>query len=180
MLRSPKDFTFMTGMFQFCGRVINAAEKASDPVMTSTVMCCEVKNAVKFPGSPLFYDLTHGDQFVTLDAPFVLNMGDHPLTKKDSEGGIAVIFCWRYHLGGENGVVLENAGLAFLQHLSYNRHLCNLLTLANLLQPQMNRFSTNIANMQADLASSSSARPAFEQVQGSVQDAGEGHVAGSN
>ena len=174
MLSSVKDLTSMTGMFQFCGRVINAAEKASDPVMTSTVMCCEVKNAVKFPGSPLFYDLTHGDQFVTLDAPFVLNMGEHTLTKKDSEGGVAVIFCWRYHLGGENGVVLENAGLAFLQHLSYNRHLCNLLTLANLLQPQMSRFSTNIANMQADNASSSSAWTAIEQV------AGEGHVAGSN
>ena len=139
-----------------------------------------MKNAVKFPGSPLFYDLTHGDQFVTLDAPFVLNMEENTLIKKDSEGGVAVILCWRYHLGGENGVVLENAGLVFLQHMSYNRHLCNLLTLANLLQPQMNRFSTNIANMQADLASSSSARPAIEQVQGSVQDAGEGHVAGSN
>ena len=145
------------GMFQFCGRVINAAAKASDPVMTSTVMCCEVKNAVKFPGSPLFYDLTHGDQFVTLDAPFVLNMGEDPLTKRDSEGGVAVIFCWRYHLGGENGVVLENAGLAFLQH-----------------------FSTKIANMRADLASSSSGWPAIEPVQGSVQAAREGHVAGSN
>ena len=168
------------GMFQFCGRVINAAAKASDPVMTSTVMCCEVKNAVKFPGSPLFYDLTHGDQFVTLDAPFVLNMGEDPLTKRDSEGGVAVIFCWRYHLGGENGVVLENAGLAFLQHLSYNRHLCNLLTLAKLLEPQMNKFSTKIANMQADLASNSSAWPAIEPVQGSVQAGSEGHVAGSN
>ena len=167
-------------MFQFCGRVINAAAKASDPVMTSTVMCCEVKNAVKFPGSPLFYDLTHGDQFVTLDAPFALNMSDHTLTKRDSEGGVEVIFCWRYHLGGENGVVLENAGLAFLQHLSYNRHLCNLLTLAKLLEPQMSNFSTKIANMQADYASSSSGWPAIEPVQGSVQDAGEGHVAGSN
>ena len=37
MLSSVKDLTSMTGMFQFCGRVINAAEKASDPVMTGTV-----------------------------------------------------------------------------------------------------------------------------------------------
>ena len=180
MLSSAKDLTFMTGMFQFCGRVIDAAAKASDPVITSTVLCCEVKNAVKFPGSPLFYDLTHGDQFVTLDAPFVLNMSEDPLTKRDNEGGVLVIFCWRYHLGGENGVVLENAGLAFLQHLSYNRHLCNLLTLATLLQPQMSNFSTKIANMQADNAASSSGWPTIEPVQGSVQAAREGHVAGSN
>ena len=167
-------------MFQFCGRVINAAAKASDPVMTSTVMCCEVKNAVKFPGSPLFYDLTHGDQFVTLDAPFALNMSDHTLTKRDSEGGVEVIFCWRYHLGGENGVVLENAGLAFLQHLSYNRHLCNLLTLAKLLEPQMSNFSTKIANMQADSAASSAGWQTIDPDLGTVQVVRAGHVVGSN
>ena len=168
------------GMFQFCGRVIDAAAKASDPVMTSTVMCCEVKNAVKFPGSPLFYDLTHGDQFVTLDAPFVLNMGEDPLTKRDSEGGVAVIFCWRYHLGGENGVVLDNAGLAFLQHLSCTRHLCNLLALAKLLEPQMSSFSTKIANMQADNAASSSGWQTIDPDLGTVQVVRAGHVVGSN
>ena len=157
MLSSGSDLKSMTGMFHFCGRVIDAADKASDPVMTSTVMCCEVKNDMKFTDSPLFYDMTHGDTFVTLDAPFLLQMGENQKIKQDREGGVAVIFCWKYHLGGENGVVLENAGLAFLQHLSYSRHLCNLLTLAKLLAPQMNKFSTKIANMQADHASSSTA-----------------------
>ena len=156
MLSKPNDVGFMHGMFQCGGIVINTADTASDPMAISSVMCCEVNRDVKFPGSPLFHDLTQGDQFVTLDAPFVLNMGENSIIKKDRDEGVAVIFCWRYHLGGEQGVTLENAGLCFMQHLTTNRHLCNLLTLAETLKPQMNQFSTKIACMQANQSSSSS------------------------
>ena len=156
MLNLGNDVKYMSGMFQFGGIVINAADQASDPRVKSSVMCCEVNRDIKFPGSPLFHDLTLGDQFVTLDAPFVLKMSENSIIKQDREGGVAVIFCWRYHLGGEQGVTLENAGLCFMQHLTYNRHLCNLLTLAQILKPQMNQFSTKIACMQAAQSSSSS------------------------
>ena len=61
MLNESNQMRFMGGMFQFGGLVISAAQQASDPLVPMTVMCYDVSSDVKFPDSPLFYDLTHGD-----------------------------------------------------------------------------------------------------------------------
>ena len=60
MLNSWDDCTYMSGMLQLGDIVINAAEQASDPMVSTSVMCCGVKWHVKFPESPLLYDLRIG------------------------------------------------------------------------------------------------------------------------
>ena len=102
-----------------------------------------------------------------MDAPFVLKMGDRSilkqdmdeaicLLKQDRDEGMALIFCWRYHLDGEQGLKLEKAGLCFLQHLTLDSDMSKLLTLAQILKPQMHKFRTKIDCMQAAQSASSS------------------------
>ena len=139
--------SFTLGMFQLFGIIINAAEEAKD-----CVLCCEGAEKHSYPGSPLFYDTNLGDNFLTLDPPFTLNMNENKVNNND-----AVVYGWRYHTDFKTGVRLEKAGLCFLQHLSSKKHPFNLLSLAQLVKPKMSNFSTKIACMQADKDSSTSA-----------------------
>ena len=70
---------------------------------------------------------------------------------------MAVFFAWRYHPDPEMGVKLEKAGLVFLQHMNINKHYTNLQSLACLLRPRMDSFSTQVAIMQAGSSSSTTA-----------------------
>ena len=150
----PGSIPYTLAMFQLCGIIIDAADRGSDPMVTSNVMCCEVKEPLLFQDSPMFSDLDQGDTVVTIDRPFVIEMGQRNIFKHDTPDGAAVIICWKYHLDAQQGVKLEKAGLCFMQHLTKNNHLCNLLSLAKLLKPQMTKFSTQIACMQAAQSSS--------------------------
>ena len=139
--------SFTLGMFQLFRIIINAAEEAKD-----CVLCCEGAEKHSYPGRPLFYDTNLGDNFLTLDPPFTLNMNENKVNNND-----AVVYGWRYHTDFKTGVRLEKAGLCFLQHLSSKKHPFNLLSLAQLVKPKMSNFSTKIACMQADKDSSTSA-----------------------
>ena len=152
----PGSIPYTLAMFQLCGIIIDAADKSSDPMVTSNVMCCEVKEPLLFQDSPMFSDLDQGDTVVTIDRPCVIKMGQRDIIKHDTPDGVVVITCWKYHLDAQQGVKLEKAGLCFMQHLNKNNHLCNLLSLAKLLKPQMTELGTQIACMQAAQASSTS------------------------
>ena len=151
----PGSLQHTRAMFQLCGIIMGAADTTGVPKGNYSVFCFEVKEPLLFPDSPLFYDLYQGDTFVTLDKPFVIKMGQSDLIKHDTGvDGVVVIICWTYQLDAQRGVRLNNAGLCFMQHLTCDNHLCNLLSLAKLLKPQMTKFGTKIACMQAAQSSS--------------------------
>ena len=129
----------MVAMWEFGGLVNEAAggfdneaaEKGvGDAANPSTVLCCGVRSPVAFPGSSLVMSCDPGDQFVTLDQPFAINMEPNECIQWDRPGAVDVIFCLKYKIGGEHGVTLEKSGLCFLQFMSTESHYTNLLTLA--------------------------------------------------
>ena len=150
----PGSIQHTRAMFQLCGIIIDAADITGVPLRNNSVFCFEVKEPLLFPDSPLFYDLDQGDTFVTLDRPCVVKMGQSDVIKHDHPDGVVVIICWKYQLDAQQGVRLDNAGLCFMQHLTRENNMCNLLALAKLLKPTMNKFSTKIACLQAALSSS--------------------------
>ena len=166
MLQSPNEKNRMMAMFQFGGLVSEAADKGApvigDAAIPFTVLCCGVRKQVRLTKSPLSMSCDPGDQFVTLDQPFVINMGESEYIQRDRPGGVAVIFCWKYTLGGEQGVTLDRSGLCLMQCVDTSCHFTNLLTVASVMKSKMSRFSAKIACMQAAAASASSSSSAVE------------------
>ena len=83
----PKGNKFIQGWFQLCGIIINAAEKGND-----FVLCFEGSKKQAW-GEGLFHATNVGDNFLTLDPPFTLNMGESDVIKRDNPNGVEVIFC---------------------------------------------------------------------------------------
>ena len=48
----PGSLKHTRAMFQLCGIIIDAADRSSDPMVTSNVMCCEVKEPLLFQDKP--------------------------------------------------------------------------------------------------------------------------------
>ena len=81
-----------------------------------------------------------GDKFITLDAPFYINMG-HPegedVPRDDAVRGMLVAYCFRYSLGGEYGIQLYKSGLIFWKDVSEMVHSAHLSALGGILARKM-------------------------------------------
>ena len=87
---------------------------------------------------------------------FSSTLGDSEDIKRDGVQGVLVCYCFKYKLGGAQGVELEKAGICFRQHLDNSSHLPSLLSLAAKMKSVSATFSTKIACMQASQAQASS------------------------
>ena len=89
-----------------------------------------------------------GDKFITLDAPFYLNMGNpagEHVPRDDAVHGMMVAYCFKYNLGGEHGIQLCKSGLVFWQHMSELQHTSHLSALGAILSRQMADVGTKCA-----------------------------------
>ena len=92
---------------------------------------------------------------ITLDAPFVLQLGDSydGLIKQDDWqlacGGVKVAYVLQYQLGEPNGMDIQKGGLVLLQHLGTQKHRDKLFARASVMQKKMAKFSAKIACMPA-------------------------------
>ena len=95
-------------------------------------------------------------------------MGQAPLLLHDVQveaddgkkvGGMKAVYCFKYKVGGANGVQLLKAGIMFCQHLSMQNHFANLWAVANIMKDKMGELGAQLARLQqgGSMASSSSA-----------------------
>ena len=151
LLQSHSDKENMQAYFQIAGLVIEAAEKGvTDPAEIS-VRCFEAIKEVTFQDSPLWLSTQVGNCYLTLDIPFDTYIeGSHDnLIVKDGSHGCIVTYCLEYKLGGQSGMHIVKAGLAFVQHLSSKKHLMNLLSLGKIMKEHLADFAAKIGCIQA-------------------------------
>ena len=75
----------------------------------------------------------------------------------DSAEGILVVWCCKYSLGGTNGIKFMEAGLMFLQLLTYQQHYTSLWSAAASVRDKIAHFGAKVAT--AGLEPSSSSTP---------------------
>ena len=91
-----------------------------------------------------------GDRILALDQPFKLGFSHSSDTfKLDAEGYIEAVYGLKYDVDGDKGIVIRQAGLTMVQHLSYNDHQNQLLIFAGQMKPRLAQFSAKIAAIQS-------------------------------
>ena len=130
----------------------------------SCVKCYGVKIPISFGpgGDSLFLDHTVGCTYMALDKPVPIKMqefevggkGGHPV-KWDYDQCILVVWCFKYSIGGTNGIKFMQAGLMFLQLLTDQQHCANLLSAAAIMREHMADFASKVATEGIEPSSSS-------------------------
>ena len=93
----------------------------------------------------MFMDHDVGSQYMTLDKPWVVHKGESERIKHDVPNGMQVVFCFKYMVGGDDGIKVLNAGIMFLQHLSTQNHYANLWAVAAIMKDKMGEFGAKFA-----------------------------------
>ena len=145
-------------MFRFMGLVNGAAQAGSRAA--KTVWCVSAQHPFHLGDDvrkcSLWMEYSIGDKFLTLDAPFFINMGECPgLKREDPKLGIRVAYCFKYSHGGEHGIQIYQSGLIFWQHVSEQVHLAHLAGLASILAKKMAVIGTKCAMMRDELRGNS-------------------------
>ena len=165
-LQSPNPKDRIMALFQISGRIIAAGDAGMVPVDAEgahPVYCYGAKVPLSFMGSPLFLDHEVGSQYMTLDKPWVLFMEESASFKHDvqqeapdgkKKGGIKVVYCFKYKVGGTDGIRIMKAGIMFLQHLSMQNHYAHLWAVAAIMKDKMGEFGAKVACMQKSSSSS--------------------------
>ena len=163
-LQSPNEMDIARAYFQIAGILIDAASQGMNG--ESLVKCYGVKTPLVFQGGhqSLFLDHTVGCTYMTLGQPFPLQMSEFVVggpggTKIiwDAAGGILVVWCCKYALGGTNGIEFMQAGLMFLQLLTDQQHYTSLWSAAASMRDKIADFGAKVAT--AGLEPSSSSTP---------------------
>ena len=92
-----------------------------------------------------------GDTILALDAPFKLTYDrEGEGSKLDADGGIWAVYGFKYEIDGDKGIVLQHAGISFVQHLTSKSHQNQLHIFSAQMTPHIAKFSTKIALQHAE------------------------------
>ena len=98
-----------------------------------------------------------GSQYITFDKPWTIQLGEADLLLHDVHweaddgkklGSMRVVYCFKYKVGGADGVQLLKAGIMFCQHLSMQNHFANLWAVANIMKEKMGEYGAQVALLQ--------------------------------
>ena len=98
----------------------------------------------------LFMSTSVGDYLLALDAPFKLNFdraGEG--SKLDADGGLWAVYAFKYVIEGDKGIVLKQAGINMMQHLTSNAHQNQLRIFSAQMTPHIAQFSAKTAVKQS-------------------------------
>ena len=116
----------------------------------------------------MFLTTNEGDTFITLDQPFKLSMEPGDFIEQDAGTCVKAAYCLQYKLGGPNGWTIQNAGIVFLQFMSWHRHHASLSTLGSIMKDKIADFSAKIACIQARQATAAISSQAVDVVPESI------------
>ena len=102
------------------------------------------------PDQEVFMSTKPGDRILTLDEPFKLGFSHSSDTfQLDADGYIQAVYGLKYDVDGDKGIVIRQAGLTMVQHLSSNDHQNQLLIFSGQMKPRLAQFSAKIAAIQS-------------------------------
>ena len=136
--------------FMISGMVIDAASKDLDQPATGVFFYTCTAHAQYAPDQEVFMSTKPGDKILALDQPFKLGFSESNDTfKLDADGYIQAVYGLKYDVDGDKGIVIRQAGLTMVQHLSSNDHQNQLLIFAGQMKPRLAQFSAKIAANQS-------------------------------
>ena len=135
--------------FQISGLVIHAANQDKNQPGPDVWFYTSTEWAQYAGDQELFMSTSVGDYLLALDAPFKLNF-DCEGSKLDADGGLWAVYAFKYGIEGDKGIVLKQAGINMMQHLTSNTHQNQLHIFSAQMTPHIAQFSTKIAVKQAE------------------------------
>ena len=136
-------------LLQVSGSIIATGDARMLAPCAQPMWCDGAKKPISFPDSPLCMSAEVGNQCMTLDKPRVLTMEEASYLKHDVDHGMQVVYCFKYTVGGNDGIKVLNAGIMLLQHLSTHNHYAHLWAVAAIMKDKMGEFGATVACKQA-------------------------------
>ena len=106
-----------------------------------------------------------GDKIIALDKPFKLTFGEATEgANLDAGDGIWAVYGFKYEVDDDKGIVILEAGITMVQHLTDKTHQNQLQIFSAQIAPHIAQFSARIAVKQSgqvgEHASSTTSSPA--------------------
>ena len=147
----------LMALFTLAGKIVMAGEAGMLEESEHNVKCYGVKRHLTTSQKSLFMQHEVGGMYMTLDKPFVLQMAASSYAKQDVLNGIQVVYCFKYKVGGNDGITIMRAGIMFLQLLTTQHHWTNLWAVASIMKEKMGEFGSKVACMPMGSPASGSA-----------------------
>ena len=137
--------------------VIDAATQGKTQPGPDVFLFTCTSDAIYAGDQELFMSTRVGDTILALDAPFQLTS---PVATEganlDADDGILAVYGFKYEVDDDKGILVRDAGIAMVQHLTNMNHKKQLQRFSAHIPPLIAQFRSKIAAEQAGGPASSS------------------------
>ena len=156
-LASNDEMQTMQVYFLISGLVIDAATQGKTQPGPDVFLYTCTSDAIYAGDQELFMSTRVEDTILALDAPFKLTS---PVATEganlDADDGILAVYGFKYEVDDDKGILVRDAGIAMVQHLTNMNHKKQLQRFSAHIPPLIAQFRSKIAAEQAGGPASSS------------------------
>ena len=132
--------------FLISGLVIDAATQGKTQPGPDVFLYTCTSAAIYAGDQGLFMSTRAGDTILALDAPFKLTFGEATEgSNLDADDGILAVYGFKYEVDDDKGIVVRDAGITMVQHLTYMNHQKQLQSFSDHVPPLIAQFRAKIA-----------------------------------